>query len=194
MPNSVYLMQIGEYPQTKIGMSHRPEHRLTEVQAHNPSRVVLRYVLKVNGSAANFERTLHNTFAKYRIHYEWFSIRPEEAIQAIHDNPHLRSQVAEIIEYPRHRVVEEKKKRNAPKMSWFGLTLFALVFFSVYGIYTLGWATVHPISTLDIALVAVETMLCMLGIPAAVIIEIAGKNTQAIDLKRTSAHRRGSGE
>lgn len=55
----------------KIGCSRVPENRAATMSAHSP--VLIRLIAKWPGSQAG-ERELHERFADYRHHNEWFSL------------------------------------------------------------------------------------------------------------------------
>ena len=68
---AVYMIQAGENGPVKIGKAERPALRLREIQRLNHAK--LRIIRLFEGGRAE-ERRLHQIFAAFRMHGEWFEL------------------------------------------------------------------------------------------------------------------------
>jgi len=80
----VYLIQCGDLPYYKIGISDRPEERLAGLQTANPLRLAL---LMTCGFASKQEATVaegntHRELWDCNMHGEWFELTKKQ-IEAI---------------------------------------------------------------------------------------------------------------
>jgi hypothetical protein len=70
----VYFIQSGDNGPIKIGISHNPKSRLTELQTAHHDKL---RILKVVDGDERREGGLHSKFEKYRLNGEWFKNDPE---------------------------------------------------------------------------------------------------------------------
>ncbi len=82
-PGHVYIMTAEETGHVKVGYSHHPEVRLTQIYGHGPLRLVQSSDLRSNAKAV--ERLAHRLLelADKRISGDWFTASIEEAAAAI---------------------------------------------------------------------------------------------------------------
>lgn len=80
---SVYVMEAGDY--TKIGVAEDPRKRLKALQAGCPLEIHLLGHLRFEDfpTARAIEAELHNLFAEFRGHGEWFHMSPQWALNAL---------------------------------------------------------------------------------------------------------------
>lgn len=75
----VYIVKCGEKQNSpiKIGMSNKPESRVSELQTGCPYRlyVVSKIPMPSRADAESLERYLHRKLKKYRMSGEWFDTR-----------------------------------------------------------------------------------------------------------------------
>ena len=72
MESKVYF--IGDDDHIKIGISESPNHRLSEMQIGNPSKLRIYCIIK---GGAYLEKKLQDRFKKYKIRGEWFKLTGE---------------------------------------------------------------------------------------------------------------------
>lgn len=70
MNSFIYMIKCGRN-KYKIGCSKYPEKRLHDLQVANPYKLQLIYIASCK-NIHKIEKLLHKTFAKYKIHGEWF--------------------------------------------------------------------------------------------------------------------------
>lgn len=73
--DSVYFIRPIAGGPVKIGKTRNMAARLREVQANSPALLEVLWV--VSNAPQGLERQLHQKFAKYRLHGEWFEDGPE---------------------------------------------------------------------------------------------------------------------
>jgi hypothetical protein len=77
----LYIIAGSDEGPCKVGISNRPENRLSAVQSGNPNPLALRYVEHVGFHAPLIERAMHLALTPRRCAAanEWFQMRPEDA-------------------------------------------------------------------------------------------------------------------
>jgi len=70
----VYFIQCDVTKRVKIGLSMDPKDRLKKMQAMCPTELSIIYQVKTR---SEMEEVLHERFAKYRLHGEWFEYGEE---------------------------------------------------------------------------------------------------------------------
>lgn len=78
-PCRVYFIRAVNTRMFKVGISSDPRRRLKEMQIGSPAKLVLTRNVACS-NAADVERKIHECFAKYRSHGEWFSCPIEKAL------------------------------------------------------------------------------------------------------------------
>ncbi len=97
----LYGIKCGDF--LKIGITRTLGRRFEDIQKCNPNKCRIAIEHRVATSGAIFaERFLHETFAKQRLHGEWFAIKPADV------RPHLKEAAkrAAIVAEIRMRVTE----------------------------------------------------------------------------------------
>lgn len=70
----VYFIQCPVTKRVKIGFSGDPEDRLRGMKSFCPTEIFMLYKIK---TLSGLEPMLHERFAKYRAHHEWFEYGEE---------------------------------------------------------------------------------------------------------------------
>ena len=78
----VYLIQCGDLPYYKIGVSDRPEERLMGLQTANPQTLSLLATCAFDNKnlAVQAEQDAHKKLWKEHIRGEWFELNPEQVM------------------------------------------------------------------------------------------------------------------
>lgn len=73
----VYFVQAATLGLIKIGSAWSPMDRLYTLQTGSPDTLRLLAVIRCSGAARGDEKAIHQKFAEYRSHGEWFRPAPE---------------------------------------------------------------------------------------------------------------------
>lgn len=83
VPHYLYVIQSGDA--IKIGITHNLQQRFNDLQGANPVELQLIYAFKFDsrGQAEALETLLHERFAQYQIHGEWFDVEHNRVLEDI---------------------------------------------------------------------------------------------------------------
>jgi hypothetical protein len=81
----VYLIQGETTKVTKIGITNWPGTRITDLQRASPDKLVLYATLRCidRTVARTIENQFHHLYKDKRVHYEWYSVSPEDVIARV---------------------------------------------------------------------------------------------------------------
>lgn len=90
--HGVYVVRVLDengkaFPRSKIGVTSHPIARLNSIQAHNPFEVKYSWFHETEKrkDAMRLEAVLHAKLERWRIHGEWFRMRPSSAVEVLFD-------------------------------------------------------------------------------------------------------------
>lgn len=83
VPHYLYVIQSNDA--IKIGITHNLQQRFNDLQGANPVELQLIYAFKFDsrGQAEALETLLHERFAQYQIHGEWFVVDHNKVLEDV---------------------------------------------------------------------------------------------------------------
>ena len=117
---AVYFVQAGVFGPIKIGHTDSdPQKRIATIQTAHHEK--LRLLACVQGSRAD-ERALHQRFAEFRLHGEWFQASPE-LLDCIATSKRISEQTGDVVAAPSYedtlRAMMSRGRMSSKRGEWF---------------------------------------------------------------------------
>jgi Meiotically up-regulated gene 113 len=119
----VYVIS-GDHGRQKIGVTHDPRRRISELQTGSPFPLRFAFVGQTDGFGYDIEGEVHFTLHQHRQSGEWFTVPPEVAIAAVMGAAYRLGHAMRPVDPERIEAFTPKIKEAWPK--WAQWTFFAL--------------------------------------------------------------------